>query len=233
VSTRPRVLFVQGGWKGHDPLRGAERFAGLLAGRGFEPEIADSLAAYEDVDHLRTFALIVPTWTMGRITIRQQRGLMRAVAEGVGVAGWHGTMGDSFRMATSYQFLVGGQFVDHPDEIHRFRVHVPQEPDDPITRGIPDFELESEQYYMHVDPSNRVLATTTFATRDPEWADGVVMPCAWRRRWGRGRVFYSSLGHFVSDFDVEELRELQLRGMTWAAEGPEPMAIDDLPEFPR
>jgi uncharacterized protein len=230
--SRPRVLFVQGGWKGHEPRRGAERFAGLLADRGFEPDIKDTLSVYEDLDRLRTYRLIVPTWTMGRITIRQQRGMMRAVAEGVGIAGWHGTMGDSFRMATSYQLLVGGQFVDHPDEIHRFRVHI-EDAQDPITQGIPDFELVSEQYYMHVDPSNTVLATSTFATRDPEWANGVVMPCVWRRRWGRGRVFYSSLGHFIDDFDVDELREIQLRGMAWAAEGPEPVSLDDLPDFPR
>lgn len=38
-------------------------------------------------------------------------------------------------------------------------------PDDPVMAGIGDFPYGSEQYYMHdymhVDPSNEVLATTT------------------------------------------------------------------------
>ena len=67
--------------------------------------------------------------------------------------------------------------------------------------GIDDFDYRSEQYYMHVDPSNQVLATTTFSGDHAPWIDGVVMPVVWKRRHGKGRVFYSSLGHVASEFD--------------------------------
>jgi len=89
--------------------------------------------------------------------------------------------------------------------------------DDPITKGLSDFDMHSEQYYMQVDPSNEVLATTTFSGKHCEWIDGVVMPVVWKRRWGAGRVFYTSLGHVASDFAVPEAAEIVRRGMLWAA----------------
>ena len=57
-------------------------------------------------------------------------------------------------------------------------------------QGITDFDYPSEQYYMHVDPANEVLATTTFSGEHAPWIEGVVMPVVWKRRYGEGRVFY-------------------------------------------
>jgi type 1 glutamine amidotransferase len=84
-------------------------------------------------------------------------------------------------------------------------------------KGIGDFDYRSEQYYMHVDPSNEVLATTTFTGEHAPWIDGVVMPVAWKRRHGKGRVFYSALGHVASEFQVPQMRKILERGMLWAA----------------
>ena len=83
--------------------------------------------------------------------------------------------------------------------------------------GLQDFNMHSEQYYMHVDPSNDVLATTTFNGEHAYWVEGTVMPVVWKRKWGQGRVFYSSLGHVVRDFEVPEAREIMRRGMLWAS----------------
>jgi hypothetical protein len=164
-----------------------------------------------------SLSLVVPIWTMGTITNEQENGLLGAVKSGVGIAGWHGGMGDSFRMNGEYQFMVGGQFVAHPDNIIDYEVKIVNH-DDPITRGIADFAMRSEQYYLHIDPSNEVLATTTFRDRtSAPWINGTVMPVVWKRRYGQGRVFYSSLGHVMKDFDVPEAREIQIRGMLWAS----------------
>ncbi|MGI4766850.1 MAG: ThuA domain-containing protein, partial [Janthinobacterium lividum] len=119
--------------------------------------------------------------------------------------------------SVDYQFMVGGQWVAHPGNIIDYEVEVTR-PDDPIMAGLPArFPYRSEQYYMHVDPSNEVLATTRFTGDYAEWIDGVVMPVAWKRRHGAGRVFYSSLGHVASEFAVPEMRSILRRGMLWAA----------------
>jgi type 1 glutamine amidotransferase len=194
----------------------ATLFDGCLRDKGFSVEVSDTLAAYLDAEKLRSLSLIVPIWTMGTITKEQESGLLTAISDGVGVAGWHGSMADSFRNNTQYQFMVGGQWVAHPGEIIDYEVNITNH-EDPITAGISDFRMHSEQYYMHVDPSNEVLATTTFNSDPYPWIAGTVMPVVWKRRWGKGRVFYSSVGHVRADFDVPEAREIVLRGMVWAS----------------
>ena len=211
-----KALLVYGGWDGHEPKQCAEIFAPWLRTQGYEVEVRDTLDAYLDRAKMQALDLIVPVWTMGQITKEQREGLLNAVASGVGIAGWHGGMGDSFRVETEYQFMVGGQWVAHPGNIIEYTVNITQ-PRDPIVAGLKDFTMKSEQYYMHTDPSNEVLATTTFGGEHCEWIKGCVMPVVWKRRWGKGRVFYTSLGHVSKDFDVPEARTLAQRGMLWAS----------------
>ncbi|MCS6951048.1 MAG: ThuA domain-containing protein, partial [bacterium] len=178
--------------------------------------LSDTLDVYTDKELMNSLSLIVPIWTMGTITPEQEAGLLDAVRSGVGIAGWHGGMGDSFRNNTEYQFMVGGQWVAHPGGIIEYEVNIIK-PEDPIVAGLSDFKMHSEQYYMHVDPSNEVLATTTFSGEYCDWIAGTVMPVVWKRRYGKGRVFYSSLGHVAKDFEVPEALEIMKRGMLWAS----------------
>jgi hypothetical protein len=209
------ALFVWGGWDGHQPRETAHFFADRLREKGYAVEISDSLDAYLDTQKLASVDLIVPVWTMGTITPDQERNLLEAAKNGVGIAGWHGGMGDSFRNNTEYQFMVGGQWVAHPGGIIDYTVNIIDHTD-PITAGLSDFKVHSEQYYLHVDPSNQVLATTTFSGDHAPWIAGCVMPVTWKRQWGKGRVFYCSVGHVLQDFDIPEVREMIVRGMLWA-----------------
>jgi type 1 glutamine amidotransferase len=211
-----RALIVWGGWEGHEPKQCAEIFAPWLQSQGYEVTVSNTLDTYTDRDLMQSLHLIVPIWTMGTITPEQEAGLLDAVRSGVGIAGWHGGMGDSFRNNTEYQFMVGGQWVAHPGNIIDYEVHIIKT-EDPIVAGLSDFKMHSEQYYMHVDPSNEVLATTTFSGEHCEWIAGTVMPVVWKRRYGKGRVFYSSLGHVAKDFEVPEALEIMKRGMLWAS----------------
>lgn len=210
------ALMVWGGWEGHEPEQCVAFFAPFLREQGYEVEISDTLDVYLDEAKMHSFDLIVPVWTMSTITSAQEQGLLTAIRDGVGIAGWHGGMADSFRNNTEYQFMVGGQWVAHPGNIIDYEVHIINH-DDPITRGLHDFRMHSEQYYMHVDPLNEVLATTTFSGEYAPWIAGSVMPVVWKKQWGQGRVFYTSLGHVVRDFEVPEAQEIVKRGMLWAS----------------
>jgi type 1 glutamine amidotransferase len=211
-----KALFVCGGWEGHEPEKCARIFAPFLEENGYEVEISTSLDSYLDQEKMRSLDLIVPIWTMGEISDEQAQGLIGAVEAGTGLAGWHGGMADSFRESIDYQFVVGGQWVAHPGNIIDYEVNITNR-EDPITSGLQDFGMHSEQYYMHVDPSNEVLATTTFSGEHTPWIEGAVIPVVWKRKWGEGRVFYSSLGHVAKDFDVPEAKTLVERGMLWAS----------------
>ena len=210
------ALMVWGGWDGHEPKQCVDVFEPFLRAQGFDVRVSDSLDVYLETEYMQALSLIVPVWTMGEISGEQSAGLLSAIRSGAGVAGWHGGMGDSFRLNTEYQFMVGGQWVAHPGGILDYTVNIVNGAD-PITADLGDFAMRSEQYYMHVDPSNEVLATTVFSGVDAPWIAGCVMPVVWKRRWGEGRVFYTSLGHVAADFAVPEARTIVERGMLWAA----------------
>ena len=220
-----KALIVTGGWKGHEPYKAGQIFNEFLISAGYETNISTNLDVYLNIEELKSMHLIVPVWTMGEISKNQEKNLLQAVASGVGIAGWHGCMGDSFRQSTDYQFMIGGQWVSHPGGIINYDVKITNTTDQ-ITKGISDFSISTEQYYMHIDPSNEVLATTQFkgdqiisdiAPYKCEWISGNGMPVVWKRKWGQGNVFYNSIGHKLSDFDVPEVLEIIKRGMLWAS----------------
>lgn len=215
TTDTPRALMVWGGWDGHEPQQTTERFAALLRDHGFDVTVTDDLDVYTDAELLARQSVIVQCVTMSTITPEQVRGLLDAVRGGVGFAGWHGGAGDAFRNMPDYQYLVGGQWVAHPGNIIDYTVQITA--DHAITRGLGDFAMHSEQYYLHTDPSNHVLATTTFTGEHDPWIAGTVMPVAWTRVYGKGRVAYCALGHVNTDFEVADARELTLRGLLWAA----------------
>ena len=210
-----KVLFVWGGWRGHDPDKCRDIFVPWLESEGAQVTVSDTLQIYVEKDLKNEFDLIIQTWTMGTIEGPQERALLEAVKSGVGLAGWHGGIGDSFRNNTEYQFMVGGQWVAHPGGVIDYRVNIVDQ-DDPVTKGISDFDMHSEQYYMHVDPNVKVLATTTFGDQAASWIGGNVIPVTWKKVYGKGRVFYSSLGHVATDFSVPQVLEIQKRGINWA-----------------
>lgn len=209
------ALIVWCGWNGHEPEQCAAIVADMLAQADFKVRVETSPEAFAD-PALAQLSLIVPICTMSKISKEAVTNLTQAVQSGVGLAGFHGGMGDAFRESVEYQFMTGGQWVAHPGNVIDYRVHICAG-DDPVVAGIEDFDYHSEQYYMHVDPSNQVLATTTFSAAHAPWIDGTVMPVVWKRHHGAGRVFYSALGHVAKEFDVPQMRTMLDRGMRWAA----------------
>lgn len=216
-----KALIFQGGWEGHEPKEVAEILAGLLREENFEVTITDTLDTLKDAALLKSMDLIVPNWTQDQIDREALKSLMDAIESGVGLAGLHGGMADAFRMETDYQFMVGGQWVAHPgNDGVRYTVNIVDK-EHPLTEGMEDFEVVSEQYYMHVDPAVKVHATTRFPVAEgPHTPNGTVdMPVVWTKYWGQGKVYYCSLGHVANIVRMPEVLKLMRRGMVWAARG--------------
>ncbi len=216
-----KALVVWGGWDGHTPKESADTFVPFLEESGYEVVVSNTLDSYIDRDLMMSLDLVVQVWTMGEISKEQWAGLKEAIRSGVGFAGFHGGAIDSFRQNTDYQWMTGGQWVAHPGGcIPSYKVEI-ADADHEITQGIGGFELrETEQYYCHIDPGVHVLCTTEFTGEHGEpdqYPAGVVMPYAWTRQWGEGRVFIASWGHTYKDFDVPEAKQIVERGMLWAS----------------
>jgi type 1 glutamine amidotransferase len=217
MTMTKKALMTYGGWDGHEPKQTSDRFAAFLRGQGYEVIQSPTLDSYLDAALMGSLDLIVQTWTCGSITGEQWNGLNKAVSDGVGLAGWHGGIVDAFRGHVDYQWMTGGQFVSHPGNCKKYEVNITGW-EDPIMAGLSDFHMpSSEQYYMLVEPSNLVLATTTFDGVHDPLRKNTVMPVVWKRKWGKGRVFVNCLGHVNSDFEVPEARIITERGLLWAS----------------
>ncbi len=201
------ALIIAGGWEGHQPAITAKILGDVLQEHNVHVDYMDALEDLAAKDRLKV-DLIVMNWTMGHIPTNALENLLLTVEAGAGIAGLHGGMGDAFRDQPAYQYMVGGQWVAHPgDDGVEYRVHIVDH-DSPITRGLNDFDVVSEQYYMHVDPAIHVLATTSFPRAE--------MPVAWTTSYGAGRVFYCSLGHSPSIVRMQPVLTMVERGMMWA-----------------
>lgn len=231
ITTARRALVVRGGWDGHQPTETTELFIPFLRANGFDVAVEESPAIYTDLAVMEAIDLIVQTTTMSSIEDAAVAGLRAAVERGTGLAGWHGGIADSFRNNAEYLQLVGGQFAAHPgrpasertgDQSDYFVRHTidmtPTAAEHPITRGIDDFELVTEQYWVLHDDYNDVLATTTQAVRDGDpWTRPITSPAVWTRRWGAGRVFVATPGHRVEVLQDRNVRTIVERGMLWAS----------------
>jgi len=212
-----KILVVYGGWEGHQPKVFAEKITKWLLDQKAEVKLVKGTSIYTDSNVMNDLDLIIQHITMSKMSPLETKGLISAIARGVGLAGCHGGLGDSFRDNTEYQYMVGGQFVKHPGGQVTYTVNI-ESKNDPITVGINDFSLHTEQYYMHIDPNLEVLASTKFSGIHDSWIKGAVVPVVWKKLYGKGRVFYNSIGHSKETFEIPEVWTLIKRGVVWAAQ---------------
>jgi uncharacterized protein len=231
VSTR-RALVVRGGWDGHQPVEATDLFIPHLRANGFDVRVEDSPAVYADAATMAEVDLVMQCMTMSTIEAPALAGLIAAVEAGTGLAGWHGGIADSYRASADYLQLIGGQFAHHaaampPEERageqsdnyvpHRIEI-TSAGAEHPITEGIEDFDLTTEQYWVLTDDYLDVLATTTTAVRPwGAWHRPITCPAIWTRQWGRGRIFVSTPGHRVEVLQDPHVRTIIERGLLWAA----------------
>ena len=228
--TARTALVVRGGWEGHQPVAATDLFIPFLERSGYTVRVEESTEVYGHAAAMAGFDLVVQCVTMSRIAADELDGLAAAVRAGTGFTGWHGGIADSFRASSDYLHLVGGQFASHPgkepcerhggadDNFLPYTVNVtPLGRGHPITAGIEDFELETEQYWVLHDDLIDVLATTTHPTRPwHPWHRPVTAPAIWTRQWGAGRIVVSTPGHSLDVLEHPSVRTVIERGMLWA-----------------
>ncbi len=208
------ILIVYGGYEPHKPEKFADYVEKWFLEKGANVSKTSDLKVYRDLDKLKNQNLIVQSVTMMHLDSLETSHLTKAVASGVGIAGAHGGLVDSYRTNTDYQFMIGGQWVSHPGGKVKFKVNMLE---DDLTRGLNDFEIFTEQYYMHYDPNIKIIASTTFNGEIYKWIDGVEMPIAWKKRFDNGKIFFISIGHDPEEFMQEENAwRLLTRGFLWA-----------------
>lgn len=230
MTTR-QALVVRGGWDGHRPVEATGLYIPFLEANGFAVRVEESPDIYADAAVMAATDLVLQCVTMSEISQDALTGLRAAVRAGLGLAGWHGGIADSYRNSSDYLQLVGGQFATHPskspdrctgDQSDNYLPYTVEMTalgrEHQITAGIADFELTTEQYWVLHDDLNDVLATTTHPTQPYHpWHRPITSPAIWTRLWGSGRVFVATPGHSLDVLEDTNVRTIIERGLLWAA----------------
>ena len=231
MTSNKTALVVRGGWDGHQPVEATELFIPYLNDNGYDVRVEESPKVYADAAYMAGVDLIMQCMTMSSIEGDEFDGLRSAIEKGTGLAGWHGGIADSYRNTSDYLHLIGGQFACHPgkhpherigEQSDNFVAHtvniLPAAAEHPITLGISDFDLVTEQYWVLADDYIDVLATTTQRARDGDpWHREVTSPAIWTRQWGKGRIFVATPGHSVETLEDSNVRTIIERGLLWAS----------------
>ena len=153
-------------------------------------------------------------------TAAQLDALTRFVENGGGYVPLHFTTANANE---AFLRLVGASFINHPP-FGPFTVRVSDDRH-PVTQGMAPIELADECYRSNVFDKAAIHVIATSHHPDPEAKiDGE--PSAWVRDLGKGRVFYSALGHNNTVWARPEVRALIARGIRWAARL-EPVALPE------
>jgi hypothetical protein len=214
------------------PVETTDFFRPFLQEHGFAVTVEESPDVYADAERMAGVDLIVQVVTMSTISKEALAGLIATVRAGTGMVGWHGGIADSYRDSADYLQLIGGQFAHHaavaaPDELtgeqsdnyQHYTIELTElGRSHPVTAGVEDFALTTEQYWVLSDEYNEVLATTTQAKRDFDaWDRPVTFPAVWTRHWGDGRIVVSTAGHRLEIVQDPSVRRIIEQGLLWAA----------------
>jgi type 1 glutamine amidotransferase len=208
-----RALVVWGGLELHEPEAGALIVRDILQQEGFDVTVTSD---YQALGNSADYDLVVPQITGGELDRETTIRFCAGIEAGTGLAGFHHGLATTFPGNARFRFMAACTFATHPGDVIDYRVDT-KNFHDPIMAGIGSFPHRSEQYYMHVDPAVEVLATTTFSGEHASWKRNVQIPVVFKTVYGRGRVFYSALGHVAAELERPEVRTILHRGLLWAA----------------
>jgi type 1 glutamine amidotransferase len=227
---QPAILVFSktNGFREDDAVLAANRaLTGIAQKRGWSVFVTETGAVFNPGD-LSRFKATIWNNTSGDVLTPQQKQAFRAYIEnGGGFVGIHGAGGDPHYDWRWYvDTLLGAEFKGHPlhPQFQQAVIHI-ENPKDVTMAGLPvDWTRVDEWYSFEKSPRGKVtvLATLDERTYSPRmfWKDismGSDHPIMWKHCVGKGRVFYSALGHSAGTYQEPlHLHELE-NAIAWAA----------------
>ncbi|MDE2596643.1 MAG: ThuA domain-containing protein [Sphingomonadales bacterium] len=172
------------------------------------------------------------------MTPQQKQDLLDFIAkDGKGFIGLHTAAATAYAWP-EYGDMLGGVFDNHPWMIANAKIIV-ERPESPMMQRLrTGMVLRDEHYQMRMSPAYSrdkvdVLAridTSSVDLKAPmvHRTDGD-FPIAWIKDYGRGRVFYTGLGHTDAAWDDPRVRTMTLEAIKWAINGGETVRPHPLP----
>lgn len=233
---RPRVLLFGkiNGFRDVPSVNAAHAAIVALAAREGWSLFSTDKAGAMHPSVLRRFDVVVWNNNSGdMLTLSQRKAFRRFIENGGGYVGIHGAAGDPAYFWDWYaDTLVGARFIGHPMDPQFQDARIVVSPNATgIDAGLPREWTMNDEWYSF-DRSPRTNGATVIASLDersyrpgsagyggPSLAMGDDHPIAWSRCVGRGRAFYSAIGHRPETYAEAHHVRLLAQAVRWAAAG--------------
>jgi len=226
------VVTVTKGFR-HDSIPTAEKVLGELAEKSGAftvdyvrtgQEMAEKMTAAA----LENYDAVVFANTTGALPLPDKQAFIDWIKSGKGFVGMHAAA-DTFDQASywaPYVEMLGAEFQTHHAQVEIEALN--QDPACPICRGLgPSWKVYDEIYLMQKYDPAKVHELLTLDKHPNDKTPGHY-PVSWCKMFGKGRVFYTSLGHRKDVWDpnetdrnnskevAEAYQNLILNGIKWA-----------------
>ncbi|WP_372809561.1 ThuA domain-containing protein [Litorivivens sp.] len=204
-------------------------FKSLIEQQGWQAYLTDN-AAVHSPELLKRFDFIIWNNVSGDVLTAEQRTAMKTwIENGGGWLGVHASGGDfSYDWEWYVQTLIGAQFIGHTmDPQFQNADVIAADPSLLITAHLPKpWRVKQEEWYAFDqnvrDKGYEVLLTldeSSYHTAGETWLGNDSMPgehpIAWRHTVGKGRVFYSAIGHQPATYEYLEYQAFLRKAMHW------------------
>jgi uncharacterized protein len=229
-----RVLFVLLGSGPHDITKTAPLLQeAMKKDGGFavtmleppagQPTNAEHLAKLADLKPGDYDAVVFYTGG-GMLSSEQEMALTRYVESGGGLVAIHSAAG-SFRNSEVWKRLVGGRFAGHAPGTFSLNMIV-SDPTHPAVKGLKEFTVTDEEYTHDFAPGVERHVIVKFKERPANTVEkNGNMDAVWTQQPGKGRIFYTCLGHDVNAWSNPAWQKLTLQGILWSAGKPREVKI--------
>lgn len=215
------------GYRHHDSIDASIAMLDeLAAANGWQFYHTENGAVFTP-ENLQRFRLIVLNHKSGTVwTEAQRQALQDYVERGGTLLAQHAAGGDrSYDWSWYFDQVLRAQFVDHPMIQHiQQATLVVEDRSHPATAHLPNaWVREDEWYNFAASPRGKtqVLISIDEATYDPEQSPmGADHPMVWWHTVGKGRVFYSALGHTPATYQEEQFRAFIEGAIAWGLAPP-------------
>ena len=215
------VVSVTKGFR-HDSIPTVERVVEVLgkAGGAFAVDYARTdadLAARMTPAALGAYDGVVFASTTGDLPLPDRQGFLDWIATGKAFVGIHAAT-DTFPGFPPYIAMIGGQFLKHGPQV-KVDLLV-QDPEHPATKGMASPTAVFDEIYQMKNFDQAETHTLLALDKHPNEGTPGFYPLAWSREHGKGRVFYTALGHREDVLEADWFKKHLLGGILWSLGAP-------------
>lgn len=175
-------------------LQNLRKFFGTGESGNTNEAVAKVLQQYMNPEALKNYDAVIFCSTTGELPIPDKAGFFKWIADGHGFVGIHSAT-DTLHHTPEYIKMIGGEFAGHGN-FHPAAPVINMDPSSPINAGWGESRTIYEEWYLfrnfHLNDVHILLALpyNPYTKQQPG-----IYPVSWIKMYGKGRVYYTSMGH--------------------------------------